>query len=290
LAVISMKNLLESGVHFGHRTDKMHPNMKEYVYTVRNGINIIDLQKASQMIDRAYEDLKKVVEEGKTLIFVGTKKQSQDTIALEAKRCGMYYVNSRWLGGTLTNMKTVRKSVGILEDLEKLEESNKANALTKKEVAIMMRKREKLRRNLGGIKEMTNLPGAMFVVDLKKDHVAVAEAKRLGIPVFAMVDTNCDPKLVDHVIPSNDDATRSIKLITKMVSDAVMEGRKALDDDDMVGNIPSEDLSYENEGAPKIVKESVDSSQQSTEVVNKESKGEEGGPKVEAPAETNKEN
>lgn len=267
MSVVSMKSLLESGVHFGHRTDKMHPNMRDYVYTVRNGINIIDLQKASKLLEAAHKDLKTLVEEGKTVLFVGTKKQSHESIASEALRCGMFYVNSRWLGGTLTNMKTVRKSVGILEDLENLESSGKSESLTKKEISIMTRKREKLRKNLGGIKNMSSLPGAIFVVDLKKDHVAIAEAKRLGIPIFAMVDTNCDPKLVDHVIPANDDATRAIKLIAKVMADAVIEGKKALGDEEnfeMGATTAASEMVDKAEGSSEVAKSSKADEESST--------------------------
>ena len=225
MSTISMKNLLESGVHFGHRTDKLNPKMKEYVYTVRNGIHIIDLQKASKLIDVAHEALKEIVKKGGKVLFVGTKKQSQKVIETEALRSGSFYIISRWLGGTLTNQPTIRKSVATLKKIEDLENSPEWNALTKKEVSLFLRKKNKLKRNLDGIKEMSFLPDAIFVIDLKKDKLAVDEAKKLNIPVFAMVDTNCDPETVDYPMPSNDDAIRAIALITKMIADTIVDGR-----------------------------------------------------------------
>ena len=226
MSVVAMKQLLEAGVHFGHQTRRWDPRMAPYIFTKRNGIHIIDLQKTCKKIDEAYAELKKIIDDGKTVIFVGTKKQAQECVKEEAERCGMYYVNERWLGGMLTNFGTIRKRVARLKALEAMETDGTFEALPKKEVAKLKQEREKLDRNLGGIKEMTDIPGAMFVVDPKKERIAIMEAKKLGIPVFGLVDTNCNPEDVDYVIPGNDDAIRAIKLIIEAMANAVIESRQ----------------------------------------------------------------
>ena len=223
---ISMKQLLEAGVHFGHPTRKWNPKMKKYIYTSRNDIYIINLEKTVGLIDDAYAFIKEVALSGKSILFVGTKKQAQEAIMQEAIKCGMYYMKSRWLGGTLTNFSTMRTRVERLNKLNQMEKMNEFNVLPKKEVANLIAERDKLEENLGGIKDMTSLPGALFVVDPKKEHLAIAEAKKLNIPVVAIVDTNCDPDEVDYVIPGNDDAIRSIKLIAGAMADAVIEAKE----------------------------------------------------------------
>ena len=224
--VISMKQLLEAGVHFGHPTRKWNPKMKKYIYTSRNDIYIINLEKTVGLIDDAYAFIKEVALSGKSILFVGTKKQAQEAIMQEAIKCGMFYMKSRWLGGTLTNFTTMRTRVERLNKLNQMEKMNEFNVLPKKEVANLIAERDKLEENLGGIKDMTSLPGALFVVDPKKEHLAIAEAKKLNIPVVAIVDTNCDPDEVDYVIPGNDDAIRSIKLIAGAMADAVIEAKE----------------------------------------------------------------
>ena len=224
--VVSMKQLLEAGVHFGHATRKWNPKMKKYIYTARNDIHIINLEKTVGLIDEAYTFIKSVVASGKSVLFVGTKKQAQDAIASEAQRCGMYYITERWLGGTLTNFTTLRQSIDKLNHINQMESMNEFSLLPKKEVLKLIQTRDKLEANLGGIKEMRSLPGALFVVDPKKEHIAISEARSLGIPIVSMVDTNCDPDVVDYVIPSNDDAIRAIKLIASAIADAVIEARE----------------------------------------------------------------
>ena len=225
MAVVAMKQLLEAGVHFGHQTRRWDPRMAEYIFQARNGIHIIDLQKASKKIDEAYEFIKEQVEEGKTVLFVGTKKQAQDCMKDAAIKSGMYYVNQRWLGGMLTNFDTIQKRIQRLKDLEKMEEDGTFDVLPKKEVILLKKEAAKLEKNLGGIKEMRRLPSALFVVDPKAEHNAVAEARILGIPVFGIVDTNCDPDEVDYVIPANDDAIRAVKLIVAAMADAICEAK-----------------------------------------------------------------
>lgn len=224
--VVSMKQLLEAGVHFGHPTRKWNPKMKKYIYTSRNDIYIINLEKTVGLIDEAYAFIKSVAESGKNILFVGTKKQAQEAIQQEAEKCGMYYIKSRWLGGTLTNFSTIRTRIERLNKLNQMERMNEFNVLPKKEVAKLVAERDKLEENLGGIKDMHSLPGALFVVDPKKEHLAVAEARKLNIPIVGIVDTNCDPDEVDYVIPGNDDAIRSIKLIAGAMADAVIEARE----------------------------------------------------------------
>ena len=226
MAVISMKQLLEAGVHFGHQTRRWNPKMAEYIFTERNGIYIIDLQKTAKKIEEAYAFVRDVALDGKDILFVGTKKQAQEAITEEAKRIGMYYVNNRWLGGMLTNFKTIRKSIDRLYQLQKMEEDGTFELLPKKEVMKLKKEMEKLEKNFGGIKEMKDRPGAMFVVDPRKEKIAIAEAKRLNIPVVAIVDTNCDPEEVDYVIPGNDDAIRAVKLIVECIANAVLEAKQ----------------------------------------------------------------
>lgn len=224
--VVSMKQLLEAGVHFGHATRKWNPKMKKYIYTARNDIHIINLEKTVGLIDEAYDFIKSVVDSGKSVLFVGTKKQAQEAITSEAQRCGMHYITERWLGGTLTNFATIRSRIDRLNKINQMESMNEFSLLPKKEVMKLVQERDKLEANLGGIKEMRTLPGVLFVVDPKKEHLAVAEAHKLNIPIVGMVDTNCDPDEVDYVIPSNDDAIRAIKLISNAMADAVIEARE----------------------------------------------------------------
>ena len=226
MAVISMKQLLEAGVHFGHQTRRWNPKMAQYIFTERNGIYIIDLQKTVRKIDEAYMFVRDIALEGKSILFVGTKKQAQESIEAEAKRCGMYYVNNRWLGGTLTNFRTIQTRIKRLNDIDAMEKNGQFDVLPKKEVIKLCAEREKLLKNLGGIREMKKLPGALFVVDPRKEHIAVTEARILGIPIVAIVDTNCDPDEIDYVIPGNDDAIRAVKLIAGKLADAVLEGKQ----------------------------------------------------------------
>ena len=226
MAVISMKQLLEAGVHFGHQTRRWNPKMAQYIFTERNGIYIIDLQKTVRKIDEAYMFVRDIALEGKTVLFVGTKKQAQESIESEAKRCGMYYVNTRWLGGTLTNFRTIQTRIKRLNDIDAMEKNGQFDILPKKEVIKLCAEREKLLKNLGGIREMKKLPGALFIVDPRKERIAVAEARILGIPIVAIVDTNCDPDEIDYVIPGNDDAIRAVKLIAGKLADAVLEGKQ----------------------------------------------------------------
>ena len=226
MAVVSMKQLLEAGVHFGHQTRRWNPKMAKYIFTERNGIYIIDLQKTVKKIDEAYYFIRDLAMEGGTVLFVGTKKQAQESIEQEAKRCEMFYVNQRWLGGMLTNFKTIQSRINKLRKIEKMEADGDFDLLPKKEVIQLKAEQEKLEKNLGGIKEMKKLPSAMFVVDPRKEHIAILEAKALGIPVVAIVDTNCDPDEADYPIPGNDDAIRAVKLIASKIADAVLEGRQ----------------------------------------------------------------
>ena len=226
MAVISMKQLLEAGVHFGHQTRRWNPKMAQYIFTERNGIYIIDLQKTVRKIDEAYMFVRDLVLDGKTILFVGTKKQAQESIESEAKRCGMYFVNNRWMGGTLTNFRTIRTRIDRLNNIDKMEKEGQFELLPKKEVIKLLAEREKLEKNLGGIREMKKLPGALFVVDPRKEHIAVAEARALKIPIVGIVDTNCDPDEIDYVIPGNDDAIRAVKLIAGKMADAVLEGKQ----------------------------------------------------------------
>ena len=226
MAVVAMKQLLEAGVHFGHQTRRWDPKMAEYIFQARNGIHIIDLQKTSKKLDEAYAFLKEQVEEGKTVLFVGTKKQAQECVKEAALKCGMYYVDQRWLGGMLTNFDTIQKRIQRLKDLEAMEQDGTFEVLPKKEVILLKKEMEKLEKNLGGIKEMDKLPGVIFLVDPKKERIAILEAKKLNIPVIGLVDTNCNPEELDYPIPGNDDAIRAVKLIADVMANAVIEGKQ----------------------------------------------------------------
>lgn len=226
MAVISMKQLLEAGVHFGHQTRRWNPKMAPFIFMERNGIYIIDLQKTVRKLDEAYAFVKSVVANGETIMFVGTKKQAQEAVVEEARRCGMFYVNQRWLGGTLTNFQTIEKRIKRLHDLERMEADGTFDVLPKKEVITLRKEMERLEKFLGGIRDMRQLPGALFVIDPRKERNAIAEARRLRIPIVAIVDTNCDPDEVDYIIPGNDDAIRAVKLLTATMADAVLEARQ----------------------------------------------------------------
>ena len=249
MAIISMKKLLEAGVHFGHQTRRWNPKMAEYIFTERNGIYIIDLQKTSDKIDDAYSFVKEVVSNGDEILFVGTKKQAQESTKSEAARCGMHFVSQRWLGGMLTNYSTIRKRIDRLNALKTMEEDGTFALLTKKEVFKLKNEAERLEKFLGGIKNMDKLPGALFVVDPRKERIAVQEAKILGIPVVAIVDTNCDPDEVDYVIPGNDDAIRAVKLLTATMSDAVLEGKQGVQ---MTDTEVEEDVEVSEEELEKV--------------------------------------
>ena len=223
MAVVTMKNLLESGVHFGHQVKRWDPRMKKYIFSERNGIHIIDLQKTIVAIREAYEAVRKTTSEGKSVLFVGTKKQAQQTIQKEAERCGMFYINNRWLGGMLTNFSTIKKSLARLKKIEKMEVDGTFDNLTKKEIASLQKEKSKREKNLGGIKEMKDLPGILFIIDTRKEEIAIREARSLGIPIIAVVDTNCNPEGIDYPIPGNDDAIRAISLFTGVIANAVIE-------------------------------------------------------------------
>ena len=253
MAVVAMKQLLEAGVHFGHQTRRWDPKMAEYIFQARNGIHIIDLQKTSKKIDEAYAFLKEQVEEGKTVLFVGTKKQAQECVKDAAEKSGMYYVDQRWLGGLLTNFDTIRTRVQRLKDLEKMQEDGTFEVLPKKEVILLKKEMEKLERNLGGIKDMEEIPGVIFLVDPKKEHIAVLEAKKLGIPVIGLVDTNCNPEEVDYAIPGNDDAIRAVKLITDVMANAIIEGKQG---ESFEAEEVAEEVSEEPASMEEVVAES----------------------------------
>ncbi|MFA5514335.1 MAG: 30S ribosomal protein S2 [Sphaerochaetaceae bacterium] len=241
MSVVSMKSLLESGVHFGHQTKRWNPKMARFIFSERNGIHIIDLQKTSACIVEAYEAVRAQVKQGKSILFIGTKKQAQQTIEDEAKRCGMPYVNQRWLGGMLTNFTTIKKSINRLKKLEKEEVDGTFDSLTKKEIALHQKEKAKLEKVLGGIKEMKELPGAIFIIDTKKEAIAVAEANRLGIPVIAVVDTNCDPTHIDYPIPGNDDAIRAISLFVEIIANAVLDADKEVGIE-IIESLPEEEF------------------------------------------------
>ena len=257
MSVISMKQLLEAGVHFGHQTRRWNPKMAPYIFTERNGIYIIDLQKTVKKIDEAYNFMKEVAETGRPILFVGTKKQAQAAIADEAKRCDMYFVNQRWLGGMLTNYKTISGRIKRLYAIDAMEEDGTFEKLSKKEVIKLKMERDKLERFLGGIKEMKGMPGAMFVVDPKKEKIAVKEARILGIPIIGIVDTNCDPDDVDYIIPANDDAIRAVKLIAGCMADAIIEAKQGESFDDMADEAGSADAAAE-EVATEVAEEKAD--------------------------------
>ncbi len=231
MAIISMKQLLEAGVHFGHQTRRWNPKMAPYIFTERNGIYIIDLQKTVKKVEEAYNFLRDVAASGENILFVGTKKQAQGAIKEEAERCGMFYVSERWLGGMMTNFKTIQKRIQRLRELEKMQEDGTFDVLPKKEVSNLLHEMEKLTKFLSGIKDMKKLPGALFIVDPRKERIAVLEAHKLHIPIVATVDTNCDPDEIDHVIPANDDAIRAVKLLAGKMADAVLEGKVSANDD-----------------------------------------------------------
>ena len=260
MSVISMKQLLEAGVHFGHQTRRWNPKMAEYIYTERNGIYIIDLQKSVGKVDEAYKAVLDCAANGGKILFVGTKKQAQDSIKAEAERCGMYYVNQRWLGGMLTNFETIKTRIAKLEKYEAMEQDGTFDVLPKKEVILLKKEMEKLERNLGGIKDMDKLPGVIFLVDPKKERIAILEARKLNIPVVGLVDTNCNPEDVDYAIPGNDDAIRAVKLIADVMANAVIEGNQG------------ESFDAEDANAEQSVEEEVESIEQ---VVENEEKVEE---------------
>ena len=226
MSVVALKQLLEAGVHFGHQTRRWDPRMAEYIYQARNGIHIIDLQKTSKKLDEAYDFVKEASAEGKNILFVGTKKQAQECVKEAAEKSGMFYVNQRWLGGTLTNFQTIRKRINRLTELENMENDGTFEVLPKKEVVLLNKEKAKLEKNLGGIKEMAQLPDVLFVIDPKKEHIAILEARKLNIPIVGLVDTNCDPNDVDYVIPGNDDAIRAVKSVADTLANAVIEGRQ----------------------------------------------------------------
>lgn len=226
MSVISMKQLLEAGVHFGHQTRRWNPKMKKYIFTERNGIYIIDLQKTVKKVNAAYKYVREIAENGGTVLFVGTKKQAQESVKEEATRSGMYFVNQRWLGGTLTNFKTIRQRINRLKSIERMEEDGTFEVLPKKEVVNLLKEKERLVKFLGGIKDMTKLPDALFVIDPRKEKIAIAEARKLHIPIIGIVDTNCDPDEIDYVIPANDDAIRAVRLLTAKMADAILEGKQ----------------------------------------------------------------
>lgn len=276
MSVISMKQLLEAGVHFGHQTRRWNPKMKRFIFTERNGIYIIDLQKTVKEVEKAYYFVRDIAMDNKTVLFVGTKKQAQESIEAEAKRCGMYYVSNRWLGGMLTNFKTIKSRVARLNKIEEMEQNGDMELLPKKEVIQLMHEKEKLLKNLGGIREMKDLPGALFVVDPRKEHIAIAEARNLGIPVVAIVDTNCDPDEVDYPIPGNDDAIRAVKLITSKMADAVLEGKQgeqmeeAAEEAAKVLTEAEEEVAAAEEIAEEIAQEILPETEAETVVVEEE--------------------
>ncbi|MBR3134256.1 MAG: 30S ribosomal protein S2 [Clostridia bacterium] len=258
MAVVAMKQLLEAGVHFGHQTRRWDPRMAEYIFQARNGIHIIDLQKTSKKIDEAYEFIKEQAEEGKTILFVGTKKQAQDCVKEAAEKSGMFYVNQRWLGGTLTNFQTIRNRIERLKELEEMEQDGTFEVLPKKEVVLLRKEMEKLNKNLGGIKEMTELPDLLFIIDPKKEHNAVLEARKLNIPLVGLVDTNCNPNDVDYCIPGNDDAIRAVKLISDCMANAIIEGKQgeSLEVESEIEEEMTADVSEEPESIEEVVEES----------------------------------
>lgn len=255
LAVVNMKSLLESGVHFGHQTKRWDPKMKRFIFSERNGIHIIDLQKTSVCIKEAYDLIRGQVKDGKQVLFIGTKKQAQQAIETEAKRCGMPYVNNRWLGGMLTNFSTIKKSIHRLKKIEKMEIDGTFASLTKKEIAKLNRERAKLEKNLGGIKEMKDLPGVIFIIDTRKETIAVAEATRLGIPIVAVVDTNCDPTNIDYPIPGNDDAIRAISLFTEIIANAVVDADNEIGIELIDGGEESETDAGDSEDSGEVEEE-----------------------------------
>ena len=263
MAVVAMKQLLEAGVHFGHQTRRWDPKMAEYIFQARNGIHIIDLQKTSKKIDEAYEFLRSEAEEGKTVLFVGTKKQAQECIKEAAQKCGMYYVDQRWLGGMLTNFDTIKTRIQRLKDIEAMQEDGTFDVLPKKEVILLKKEMEKLQTNLGGIKNMEGMPGVIFLVDPKKEYNAINEAKKLDIPTVGIVDTNCNPEVLDYPIPANDDAIRAVKLITDVMANAVIEGKQGESFESVLSE-DSEETEIENK-EPETMEEVVAQSESNAE-------------------------
>ena len=259
MSVVSMKQLLEAGVHFGHQTRRWNPKMEPYIFTERNGIYIIDLQKTVKMIDSAYDYVKNVAADGGVVLFVGTKKQAQDAIEEEAIRAGQYYVNHRWLGGTLTNWKTIQSRINRLKELKKMSEDGTFDVLPKKEVSVLTKQREKLERFLGGIEDMPRIPDVIYIVDPHKEQIAVREAHKLHIPIVAMVDTNTDPDDIDVIIPSNDDAIRAVRLITSKMADAVIEGKQGQDDQQQASDDDVADNAEVSEDSLQDLKKNVES-------------------------------
>ena len=260
MAVVAMKQLLEAGVHFGHQTRRWDPKMAEYIFQARNGIHIIDLQKTSKKLDEAYAFMKEQAEAGKTVLFVGTKKQAQDCMKEAAEKSGMYYVNERWLGGMLTNFETIQKRVQRLNELETMQEDGTFDVLPKKEVILLKKEMEKLEKNLGGIKEMKEIPGVLFVVDPKKERIAILEARKLNIPVVGLIDTNCNPEDVDYAIPGNDDAIRAVKLIADVMANAIVEGRQGESMDAQTEEV-AEEMATETE-EPTSIEEVVETTEE----------------------------
>lgn len=267
MSVVTMKSLLESGVHFGHQTKRWNPKMARFIFSQRNGIHIIDLQKTSACIVEAYDAVRAVVKQGKTVLFVGTKKQAQQAIETEAKRCGMPYINNRWLGGMLTNFSTIKKSISTLKKIEKMQNDGTFESLTKKEVSLLTKQMIKLEKNLGGIKDMKDLPGAIFIIDTKKEAIAVTEAKRLGIPVIAVVDTNCDPTDITYPIPGNDDAIRAISLFVEIIANAVIDADNEAGIQ-IIETLGSEDDSAEDEVVEEVDEEVVFSTEEGAEITD----------------------
>jgi len=265
MAIVGMKQLLEAGVHFGHQTRRWNPKMKPFIFGARNGIYIIDLQRTVRLFHTAYQFVVEAASAGESVLFVGTKQQARDTIQEEAQRCGMYFVNQRWLGGMLTNFKTIKIRIDRLKELDAMVEDGSINRFPKKEILLLQNQREKLERNLGGIKEMTRLPGALFVVDTNRENISVLEANRLGIPVVAVVDTNCDPDVSDYPIPGNDDAIRAIRLVTSKVADACVEGRQRYSETQQA-SVDKELPSYEEVPAGQLLSE--EESGPEVEIVN----------------------
>src|SRR5699024_2833232 len=267
MSVISMKQLLEAGVHFGHQTRRWNPKMKKYIFTERNGIYIIDLQKTVKMVNEAYKFVRELAANCGNVLFVGTKKQAQNTVYEEATRAGMFYVNQRWLGGTLTNFKTIRKSINRLKKIEKMEEDGTFEVLPKREVVELLREKDRLVKFLGGIKEMNKLPDAVFIIDPRKENIAVAEARKLNIPIIGIVDTNCDPDEIDHVIPANDDAIRAIKLLTSKMADAVLEGKQGsqAEEAEQTKETKKQETSSEEQKAEKTESDNVEEQTESVE-------------------------
>ncbi|WP_117169683.1 30S ribosomal protein S2 [Paraliobacillus sediminis] len=255
MAVISMKQLLEAGVHFGHQTRRWNPKMKKYIFTERNGIYIIDLQKTVKKVDEAYNFVKQIGENGGTILFVGTKKQAQESVRDEAIRSGMFFINQRWLGGTLTNFGTIRKRINRMKDIERMQEDGTFDVLPKKEVVGLMKERDRLDKFLGGIKDMKKIPDALFIIDPRKERIAVAEAHKLNIPIVGIVDTNCDPDEIDYVIPANDDAIRAVKLLTGKMADAILESKQGEELEEVEAPKATEAEATEQKEAETAVKE-----------------------------------